>query len=227
MRILNIEHIVANKYNHLLTVLVVFIFLAPAFEQDVRIPGLGIIPMMLLLTIVLCLRATVSNKRVFWACVAIMIMGTLLDIISRQVKSVELADSLSNMNLLFDAAFTAWAIILLMKSMFRARRVTSDIIVGGICVYLLIGLLWALMYILLNNLKSGVIAFEGEPSLFYFSFTTLTTLGYGDIVPKGRYVMMLANFEAISGQTFLAVFIARLVGLHTAQGLRLGEGSVE
>ena len=221
MRILNIEHIVANKYNHLLTVLVVSLFLAPAFEQDVRIPGLGIIPMMLLLTIVLCLRATVSNKRVFWACVVIAVLGTLLDIVSRQVKSAELADTLSNMNLLLDAVFTAWAIILLMKSMFRASRVTADIIVGGICVYLLIGLLWALVYILLNNLKSGVIAFEGDPSLFYFSFTTLTTLGYGDIVPKGRYVMMLANFEAISGQIFLAVFIARLVGLHTAQGLKL------
>ena len=223
MKIINVEHIVANKYNHLLTVLIVSIFLAPAFEQDVITPGMGLIPMMLLLTIVLCLRATVSNKRVFWACVAIVILGTLLDIVSRQVKTVELADTLSNMNLLLDVVFVAWAIILLMKSMFRARRVTADIIVGGICVYLLIGLLWALVYILLNNLKSGVIAFEGDPSLFYFSFTTLTTLGYGDIVPKGRYVMMLTNFEAISGQIFLAVFIARLVGLHAAQGLKLTE----
>ncbi|MCD6393647.1 MAG: hypothetical protein J7M40_09075 [Planctomycetes bacterium] len=227
MRILNVERIVANKYNHLLTVLIVSIFLAPAFEQDVRIPGLGLVSMMLLLTIVLCLRATVSSKRVFWACVGILILGTLLDIISRQVKTVELADTLSNINLLLDAVFTAWAIILLMKSMFRASRVTADTIVGGICVYLLIGLLWAVVYILLNNLKSGVIAFEGDPSLFYFSFTTLTTLGYGDIVPKGKYVMMLASFEAISGQTFLAVFIARLVGLHTAQGFRLTEEPVE
>ncbi len=227
MKIINVEHIVANKYNHLLTVLIVSIFLAPAFEQDVRIPGLGLIPMMLLLTIVLCLRATVSNKRVFWACTAIVIMGCLLDIISRQVKTVELADTLSNMNLMLDAVFTAWAIILLMKSMFRARRVTADTIVGGICVYLLIGLFWALVYTLLNNLKSGVIAFEGDPSLFYFSFTTLTTLGYGDILPKGRYVMMLTNFEAISGQIFLAVFIARLVGLHTAQGFTFTERPTE
>ncbi len=227
MKIINVERIVANKYNHLLTVLIVSILLAPAFELDVKIPGLGLISMMLLLTIVLCLRATVSNKRVFWACTAIVIMGCLSDIISRQVKTVELADTLSNMNLLLDAVFTAWAIILLMKSMFRARRVTADTIVGGICVYLLIGLLWALVYILLNNLKSGVISFEGDPSLFYFSFTTLTTLGYGDIVPKGRFVMMLANFEAISGQIFLAVFIARLVGLHTAQQLKLAKDPIE
>jgi len=227
VRIINVERIVANKYNHLLTVLVVFIFLAPAFEQDVRIPGLGLVSMMLLLTIVLCLRATVSNKRVFWACTAIVIMGCLLDIISRQVKTVELADTLSNMNLLLHTVFAAWAIILLMKSMFRARRVTADTIVGGICVYLLIGLLWALVYTLLNNLKSGVISFDGDPSLFYFSFTTLTTLGYGDIVPKGRFVMMLANFEAISGQIFLAVFIARLVGLHTAQQLKLAKKTTE
>ena len=143
MRIINVERIVANKYNHLLTVLIVFIFLAPAFEQDVKIPGLGLIPMMLLLTIVLCLRATVANKRVFWACTAIVITGCLSDFISRQVKTVELADTLSTINLLLHTVFVAWAIILLMKSMFRAHRVTADTIVGGICVYLLIGLFWA------------------------------------------------------------------------------------
>ncbi len=71
-----------------------------------------------------------------------------------------------------------------------------------------------------NDIRDGIIEFEVGASLFYFSFTTLTTLGYGDILPKGRFVMMIASFEAITGQIYLAVFVARLVGLHIAEQIK-------
>jgi hypothetical protein len=135
------------------------------------------------------------------------------------INSPDVSERVDLFNLLIISIFVAWAIILLMKSMFQAQRVTANTIVGGICVYLLIGILWALFYILMTDLKDGMIEYEAGASLFYFSFTTLTTLGYGDIVPKGKFVMMLTNFEAISGQIYLAVFIARLVGLHTVYEL--------
>jgi len=51
----------------------------------------------------------------------------------------------------------------------------------------------------------------------YFSFTTLTTVGYGDITPVSSFAMMLTNLEGIAGQLFLTIFIARLVGLHVMQ----------
>ena len=68
----------------------------------------------------------------------------------------------------------------------------------------------------------GCQAAPGRENLFYFSYTTLTTLGYGDIVPANRITEMLASMESIVGQVFLAVFMARLLGAHISQ-----EGSVQ
>ena len=204
----------------MLAALIVFLLFAPSFEQDIRIPGSNLITLTLLFTIFLCLRVTVANKKVFWCCVIIAASAFLLDTISSLIDDYHLQRSLANFTTLVNCVFVAMTIVLLMKSMFRARKVDANIIIGGISVYLLIGILWALLYIFLNDLQSDIIELDQDGSLFYFSYTTLTTLGYGDILPKGKIAMMLANFEAISGQIYLTVFVARLVGLHIAAEIR-------
>jgi hypothetical protein len=220
MKLLSVERFVKNKYNHLLAVLIVFLLFAPAIEQEEVVPGQHLITITLILTIIFCLRVTVTNKKVFWLCVSIAIFGLLMDGASYFIDSSNISEPIDIINLFIISIFIFWAIILLMKSMFQAQKVTANTIVGGICVYLLIGILWALFYILMTDLRDGLIEFKAGTSLFYFSFTTLTTLGYGDIVPTGKVMMMLTNFEAISGQIYLAVFIARLVGLHTVYELK-------
>ena len=220
MKLLSVERFVKNKYNHLLGALIVFLLFAPAIEQEEGVPGQHLITITLILTIIFCLRVTVTNKRVFWWCVSIAVFGLLMDAMSYFINSPIVSDRIDFVNLVIISIFIAWAIVLLMESMFQAQRVTVNTIVGGICVYLLIGILWALFYILMTDLRTGIIDFKEGTSLFYFSFTTLTTLGYGDIVPTGKVMMMLTNFEAISGQIYLGVFIARLVGLHTVYELK-------
>lgn len=106
-------------------------------------------------------------------------------------------------------------------------RVTLDTILGGICVYLLLGVAWSIAYSFLEYLQPGSFAIDGAPlpvalrsddfrveELIYFSFVTLTTVGYGDILAKTHPARALAAAEAVSGSLYLAVFIARLVGLH-------------
>ena len=56
--------------------------------------------------------------------------------------------------------------------------------------------------------------------MFYFSFTTLTTLGFGDLVPLNHFARVLASLESIVGPVYLAIFIARLVGLHVIEELK-------
>ncbi|GAX59084.1 uncharacterized protein SCALIN_C01_0015 [Candidatus Scalindua japonica] len=101
---------------------------------------------------------------------------------------------------------------------------TFDTIQGGISIYLLIGIFWTFIYGIVINLNSQafnlIINENSMRFLFYFSFTTLTTLGYGDIVPKSEWAMVLSTLEALTGQIFLVVFISRLVGFHIAQHLR-------
>ena len=223
MRILSIERFIANKYNHLLIMLVVFLFFAPSLERGIKVPGISLITFLLILTIVLCLRVTVVSKKIFWFCALIAALAFCLDIIGMRIENLAFRKNLGFMIDLTLGIFILMTIILLMKSMFKTRHVDANTIVGGICVYLLIGILWALLYIFLSDIKHDIISFEPGASMFYFSFTTLTTLGYGDIIPKGRYIMMIANFEAVTGQMFIAVFVARLVGLHTASQFKSGK----
>lgn len=216
LRLFSKDRFIANKYFHLLVMLVVSLAFAPVIEKGISKPGIHIITFALMVTIILCLRVAVTNKKLFWICVSIEIVEYTVGRIASNISDVEIAHMLSNINLLISSAFIGMTIVLLMGSIFKQQKVNADTIIGGICVYLLIGVLWALMFIFLDNLDSRIIEFEEGASLFYFSYSTLTTLGYGDIVPKGNFAMMLANFEAIAGQVYLTIFVARLVGLHIA-----------
>jgi hypothetical protein len=113
--------------------------------------------------------------------------------------------------------------ISILAHVLRTGRVTADKIYGAICVYLLIGYSWTFAYALLEEILPGSFAPAGAIStdyiervmqLRYFSFTTLTTLGYGDIVPLSPPARTLATLEAVMGQMYLTVLVARLVGLH-------------
>jgi voltage-gated potassium channel Kch len=107
-------------------------------------------------------------------------------------------------------------------------RVTADKIFAAICVYLLLGYGWTFIYAVLDELQPGSFSNLSIPGkdfagrvmqLRYFSYMTLTTVGYGDVVPASPLARTLATLEAIMGQIYLAVLIARLVGLHIVHGL--------
>lgn len=110
-------------------------------------------------------------------------------------------------------AFIAWVIL---SYVFTPGKVKADKIYGALCVYLLAGLIWASFYSILHLLQPE--AFPGRahqhPRYVYFSFVTLTTLGYGDFTPQTALAQSLATLEAVTGQIYLAVLVARLVGLH-------------
>ena len=133
----------------------------------------------------------------------------------------------------FSALFLAFVTIVMMSNVFREQEVTLDTISGALCVYLLIGLTWTFVYSVLEFLEPGSFAVNTNASVsprgdrnyeisifLYYSFVTLTTLGYGDIIPLTPPARAFSYVEAIVGQIFVAVLIARLVGLHTAHASR-------
>jgi hypothetical protein len=96
--------------------------------------------------------------------------------------------------------------------------VTGEKVSAAICVYLFIGLIWAYLFSLTHYLQPGSFHIE-NPDLshfIYYSFITLSTLGYGDITPLSSPARALSYTEAITGQLYLTVLVARLVGLHIA-----------
>ena len=121
---------------------------------------------------------------------------------------------------------TAWLLIALViiwtvaRAVFEPGRITYHRVVGAILLYLTIGLVFVALYTMVGayspNAFNGltVTARVSMPSdLVYFSFTTLTTVGYGDIVPVDPVARSLSNIEAILGQLYPATLLARLVSL--------------
>ena len=103
---------------------------------------------------------------------------------------------------------------------FRAGPVNLHRIKGAVAAYLLLGLTWALAYELVALLAAGAFAGTGlggseRPDFIYFSFVTLTTVGYGDVTPIHPVARSLAVTEALTGQLYPAILLARLVSLAT------------
>lgn len=129
-------------------------------------------------------------------------------------------------------SYLCYAIVLIMKFIFDQQPVNTNKVYAALCVYLLISLLWALFYSMIELFQPGsfiyLLAQEQDPlvlkfgygdtaSSLYYSLVTMTTLGYGDIAPANEVARMFASMQAVIGQLYIAVLIARLVGLHASQ----------
>lgn len=120
------------------------------------------------------------------------------------------------------ALFFGLLCILIIARVFRSGGITVFRIYGAIAVYVLLGILWGEFYVLIYLFEPSAFYFNpatqsGEPpvsELIYFSFTTLTTLGIGDILPVHPVARSLATLEALIGQIYPAVLLARLVTLY-------------
>jgi len=118
--------------------------------------------------------------------------------------------------------FLIYSVIAILFYLFRQEAVTSDMIMASASEYVLIGILWSFLFYILEMVYPGSFRFSGsdmEPSGFlYFSFVTLTTTGYGDVLPVSVQARSLAMLEMLTGQLFIAITVARLVSLYTAHG---------
>jgi voltage-gated potassium channel len=122
--------------------------------------------------------------------------------------------------------FFAFVVANLLRFLIRAPRVDGNVLCAGISGFLMLGLLWTPVYILVAQLNPGAFSLPvvaGLPSTmdgsnaFYFSFITLCTVGYGDIAPVSKAARMLSVIEAITGLFYMAVMVSRLVSLYSTQ----------
>lgn len=124
--------------------------------------------------------------------------------------------------------FILIAIISMSRDVFVTDRVTTNRIVGSICIYLLIGMFFTFVYTVAgvaqpNGFNMGGVTYgkiEAFRDYIYFSFVTLTTTGYGDMLPSSSITRTLSILEAIIGPIYVAVMIARLVGLRISQEVK-------
>ena len=119
----------------------------------------------------------------------------------------------------------AFVVFTLLQFVLRASSVDVEVLCASISAYLMLGLIWTMAYWLVYYLTPEAFAFNTTTgtkqtmegfNAFYFSFITLSTVGYGDITPISKIARMLAAMEAMTGLLYVAVLIARLVGLYSA-----------
>jgi hypothetical protein len=123
------------------------------------------------------------------------------------------------------AAFFIFAIIQILIFVYTQKEVTRDLIAGAAIVYLLMALAWTFIFGVVESLNPGSFSIpdiEGisiSRSFLYYSFVTITTLGYGDITPVTSLARSLCILEAVIGQLYLVVQVAWLVGVHVSQSM--------
>jgi len=126
----------------------------------------------------------------------------------------------------FASCFFILIIFLILDFIFRQVQVTREILFAAIVVFMLLGLMWSVIFRFLEISQPGSFHLPHDQSsevssiFLYYSFVTLTTLGYGDISPISAPARSLAIIEAITGQMYVAVLIARLMGMHISQSMQ-------
>jgi voltage-gated potassium channel len=204
-----------DNYVWLLLALLIFFFLGSlAAQLDLEI--LGRVMAMSLTGIVLVAVWSMEQGRYPFS------SRVLLTLIFVGVEGGELLFGqfhLGTVQLVSLLVFSVVTIIMASRQVLLTGAVDSNKIVGAICIYLLMGIAWAEAYLLVERIFPGSIpALSGEnwrhhtEDALYFSYVTLTTLGYGDISPVQPLARYLAYLQAVVGQFYIAIVVASLIG---------------
>ena len=208
-----------TNFSYLLIALLILLIAIPlADDLDLASAPLvrGLVFSMLLMVGIWSLK---GGGRYFTVGMTFVVSGVILNVLAINVPSLLL--QVAAIFLLI--GFLLVAIMFTMKQVAISNEISADRIVGAICVYLLLGVIWALAYTVLNFILpgsfSGFLPMAGQgwdSEWLYFSFVTMTTLGYGDILPVSAMARGLAYIQAIVGQFYIAVLVAGLVSAYVS-----------
>ena len=215
------KHTKRSRFSYLFATLISLIVLFPYLAKT----GLSTVIFRLLsaLTFVAAVYA-VSDKRAQWITGLFLALPTA--ILNTWFTVHPGSSSLAVISLVSTLMFLSFTLITLLRAVLRAETVTRDTIYGALSVYLLMAFVWGIAYLLLETLQPGGLSMDiaRHPNhkvdwfdCMFYSFVTLTSLGYGDMVPISPQCRSLSVLEAVSGIMYVAVLVACLVGLYAVR----------
>ena len=196
------------------TILVVLLLALYAIQIDELVGEPGILP-----------AARRRRNRVGWG-LAMLAFVERVAVVVVQNRELSVAGAVGWLALLCFVTWNLW------RSVLRQKQVTGETISLAISIYLLFGLTWGLLYAVIFECQPQAFSFGGAPFLtgaasndsrqvfpvlIYFSLTTLSTIGYGDITPVTLQARYAAVAEGITGQLYLAILVARLVRISASR----------
>ncbi len=212
------EKFIHNKYNHLLIGIIMLFLVGPLYlATGLKFP---LILFLFFLLIQLSLRAIVTDKKKLKYYTILNLTGLVCTLISKFGPfNPKISASFYIIGRAIYSSFLIIAIRIFLQKLFAARIMTSDRIKGSICVYFLLGILGSFLYEIICHFDSGAfqVAHITPMTFIYYSFSVLTTLGFGDITPVNNMAISLTCLHAVTGQMYLVIIIARLIGVYISQ----------
>lgn len=214
-----------NKYNRLLTVIFLFLLaiVVPERYHLAKLAGFSFF-LISMLSIVRQIKPVRWIKRFYTLliiCSLLLLPGWFFQWLT--IDALNYGQLLLKLVLLIVIGLP---VFLIQKEIFLTEKVTADTIKGGIAIYLLLGLAWATFYDALYGVTSsafsGISPSQYQADFLHFSFVTLTTVGYGEILPVTTLARVSADLEAIAGVMYPAILIARLVSLYKSNSQEPG-----
>ncbi len=214
------EKFAQNNFVHLLTALLTLICMIPI----IRLLSSGRTAFTLLLAfltiaIVVASWSFRTSQRLIWIGICFSTIAMVLSVIAAVTHSATLA----YWSLVAHIFFWSTGVWIAGAQVLAAGRVTLNRVVGSVCVYLMVAVIFAFLNTLTNRLFPSSFSNLTATSLneeltefIYYSFVTLNTLGYGDISPVGRVARVLAILESTFGVFYIAILVASLVSMHIA-----------
>lgn len=205
-----------NNFIFLLLALVFFLLLGAIVEQMQTNMGQLVVTSSTVVMLALGVWSFKETRHWFWAGIGILVAIVVVVVIGMILESA----GLHYVHLLLMLGFFIWTTWLAASHVLFTGTIDDNKIVGAICIYLLLGLIWTMMYLLVaeavpdafNGLQQAP-WYDNFSVLSYYSFTTLTTLGYGDISPNLPIPQFLAYMEAVVGVLYIAILVASLIGV--------------
>ena len=205
------------RFGYLLAGLVAYLLLGP-LAREIFGEMDGLVLMIALSSILVIGIFSLQESRLLFGAgivlAAVAVLLTVMDFFdakNQTLKLIALADVF---------IFFVISIALAVRHLFQEGPITLNRLMGGICIYILLGMCWSSIYMYLiwwqpDAFAGAVLDTPDNPvfwDMIYFSFVTLTTLGYGDITPAEPVARALAYTEAVVGQLYIAILIGTLVG---------------
>jgi hypothetical protein len=203
----------------LLISIVLLFTLAPMLENT-RTGGLLLL-LNLYATLVAATMELAEKRAIFWSAIPIALTSIVLSAVSHfhPTRALQFASHLAL------GAFFSLVSISLFTYLGEKGAIAKDRIYASVSLYFLLGLTWFALYSMINVVQPGSFTQSGVlitnethwSTMLYFSLTTLTTLGYGDIVAVKPTARMIATLEAVAGVLYIAITVARLVAAQSPQ----------
>lgn len=221
---------IINKHKLLifLSSLISMLVLFPLMHEELYFSNYTILEAFLTIILLMSVYLFNENRSTF----LVLLLLVLITISTIWFNYSLGSNKLTLMSLMLEIIYLTITSYLLLKHVLSYRRISADKIYGAISCYILIGLIWALIYTYIELKNPNSFSFSEEllatfdhelsyPLYFayfiYYSFVTISTLGYGDITPLSHTARVFSFLEAIIGQLYVAILISRLVGLHIIQ----------